>query len=318
LRHSDDGARRPWSNSGRSAERTGCAARRPSDTARAAAVARSPQVRNFLLTLWRANVRRLLRMEEATKAVAGQYARRGRQPDGRGARGTLRASRHCSPHAGTHAARGRRAAARQRHARVRRPGPAPPHHPPAAPPAFPLSTWASPASPALLHPTPARHAAVAWAFLHTYGYINYGLVTRRAPDQEFGETVLVIGAGLSGQARSAAGAPSLQRPIAEQRSLNSSDARLCAQHRLLCRHLRPPLHTAPRHAASRHEARASAALALRFALSGERDGPAPPPLCLSGCCPAPIRPGGGLAAARAGLPRDGLGGARPAGRPRAH
>ncbi len=43
-----------------------------------------------------------------------------------------------------------------------------------------------------------RHSEVAWTFLHTYGYINFGAAAAE-PEQEHDETVVVIGAGLAGE-----------------------------------------------------------------------------------------------------------------------
>ncbi|KXZ47813.1 hypothetical protein GPECTOR_32g425 [Gonium pectorale] len=74
------------------------------------------RVRNFLLTVWRINVRRHLSMEDASRAVLSQ------------------------------------------------------------------------------------HAEVAWSFLHTYGYINFGTAATAQPGMQHAETVIVIGAGLSGLA----------------------------------------------------------------------------------------------------------------------
>ncbi|GLC33360.1 hypothetical protein PLESTM_000052900 [Pleodorina starrii] len=46
-----------------------------------------------------------------------------------------------------------------------------------------------------------KHAEVAWAYLNTYGVINFGTASLAAPlDKEHSETVLVIGAGLAGLA----------------------------------------------------------------------------------------------------------------------
>ncbi|PNH08556.1 Lysine-specific histone demethylase 1 1, partial [Tetrabaena socialis] len=78
------------------------------------------KIRNFILTLWRVNVRRHLTIEEAGKAVQPLYS---------------------------------------------------------------------------------KHAEVAWTYLHTYGYINFGSAAAPALQQQIegerAETVIVIGAGLA-------------------------------------------------------------------------------------------------------------------------
>ncbi|GLI65648.1 hypothetical protein VaNZ11_009247, partial [Volvox africanus] len=45
-----------------------------------------------------------------------------------------------------------------------------------------------------------RHAEVAWSYLHSYGFINFGLAVASVPDMEHEETIIVIGAGLAGLA----------------------------------------------------------------------------------------------------------------------
>ncbi|GIL92116.1 hypothetical protein Vretifemale_19590, partial [Volvox reticuliferus] len=45
-----------------------------------------------------------------------------------------------------------------------------------------------------------RHAEVAWSYLHSYGFINFGLAVASVPDMEHEETIVIIGAGLAGLA----------------------------------------------------------------------------------------------------------------------
>ncbi|KAG2450392.1 hypothetical protein HYH02_004895 [Chlamydomonas schloesseri] len=46
-----------------------------------------------------------------------------------------------------------------------------------------------------------RHAEIAWTYLHTYGYINFGTAAQQQPPEaQHAETVIVIGAGLAGLA----------------------------------------------------------------------------------------------------------------------
>ncbi|EFJ44708.1 hypothetical protein VOLCADRAFT_118655 [Volvox carteri f. nagariensis] len=46
----------------------------------------------------------------------------------------------------------------------------------------------------------AKYAEVAWTYLHSYGFINFGLAAAVPPEIEHEETVIVVGAGLAGLA----------------------------------------------------------------------------------------------------------------------